>query len=615
MSRETLSRRALLEALGAVGLGATGLEATGLGATGPGAPRRPARAQEAAAAIADGAVLPLTSTSETLMPRRGRTHMQFSFDFPEPSVQLDGLRFGFRVFTHENCYGLDPERIAVALRPDGLDLECTRLTWAGGQETAPGRLLARLRRRGGHLEWDAEVEMERPIKAVATVVRGVPRGRVSAAGSPFDDRGDHEVLLGYPFSGGDLFGPVANQGLTTPLLLVEEAPDRVFFVSSLDHRVRTKRFFLQPGEHAYRLEAIVEAEGWARAERFDVPRWRLGRAASVEQAGRLHYDHVAREFGIEPFESRPDVPVWMREADLAITLHGQHFTGYVFNDYARMLEILRWIAARFPARRALAFLTSWDGRYYWDYPLYRADPRMGGEDGFRELVAEGQRLGFAMVPMFGANSANRHHPEHARFADAATVKLDGERFDLDWVDWDNDRHHEGWLSYLNLGVDSWREFLAGRISEAIERYRPDAYFLDIVGGWVNNSQADMHEGARRLIAALRERHPDVAVIGEMHYDALMGFIPYYQSFSQPLLASVIQRYARFFQHLSHAAPGRGSSGVHEAGFGRWDPETLSLSPVQVPTLSIVDDTFDRYRPEMEAVLEEAKRRGDQRRRG
>jgi hypothetical protein len=303
----------------------------------------------------------------------------------------------------------------------------------------------------------------------------------------------------------------------------------------------------------------------------------------------------------------------MREVDLAITLHGQHYTGYVFNDYARMLEILRWIAERFPAGRALAFLTSWDGRYYWDYPRYQADPRMGGEVGLRELVSAGRELGFAMVPMFGANAANRRQPGWERIADAATVKLDGERFDLDWVDWDNDRHHEGWLSYMNLGVESWRRWLADRISAAIARYRPNAYFLDIVGGFVNNPQADMHEGTRLLVEDLRRRHPEVAVIGEMHYDALMAFIPYYQSFSQPLLAPVIQRYARFFQHLSHAAPGRGSSGVHEFGFGRWDPETLSLSPVQVPTLSIVDDTFDRYREEMEAVLDEAKRRGEERR--
>ena len=49
-----------------------------------------------------------------------------------------------------------------------------------------------------------------------------------------------------------------------------------------------------------------------------------------------------------------------------------------------------------------------------------------------------------------------------------------------------------------------------------------------------------------------------------------------------------RKYSRFFQHLSAPAPGRGSSGVHEFGFGRFNPETLSLSPNAIPTLQVVD---------------------------
>ncbi|MGH7592765.1 MAG: hypothetical protein ACRELE_02795, partial [Gemmatimonadales bacterium] len=52
-------------------------------------------------------ILPLTSTSEVFIPPRGRAFDKFSFDFPEPSVAFDGLRFGFLVFNEENVYGLD----------------------------------------------------------------------------------------------------------------------------------------------------------------------------------------------------------------------------------------------------------------------------------------------------------------------------------------------------------------------------------------------------------------------------------------------------------------------------------------------------------------------------
>ena len=52
-------------------------------------------------------ILPLTSTSEVFIPPRGRSYNTFSFDFPEPSVEFDGFRFGFIVFTDENAYALD----------------------------------------------------------------------------------------------------------------------------------------------------------------------------------------------------------------------------------------------------------------------------------------------------------------------------------------------------------------------------------------------------------------------------------------------------------------------------------------------------------------------------
>jgi hypothetical protein len=102
----------------------------------------------------------------------------------------------------------------------------------------------------------------------------------------------------------------------------------------------------------------------------------------------------------------------------------------MFNDYARMLVILKWTATRMPADRVLVFLAFWDGRYYWDYPRYRPSDRMVGEAGFRTLIAEARALGFRMMPMFGANTANRQQPAFAQCADAATSKIDGDRMDL-----------------------------------------------------------------------------------------------------------------------------------------------------------------------------------------
>ena len=167
--------------------------------------------------------------------------MKFSFDCPEPSVAFEGFEFSFRVFTQENAYSLSADHLAVRASDNGLEIRCDELTWAGGQQRAPGRVTARLTRRGGAVECDADVEMERPIKAVGMILRGIPRGRLSAAGAPFFDPRDDEVLLGYPFSGGDLIGPQGNGGLTTPLVLVQAPEGPIVALSSLDDRVRTKR--------------------------------------------------------------------------------------------------------------------------------------------------------------------------------------------------------------------------------------------------------------------------------------------------------------------------------------------------------------------------------------
>ena len=550
-------------------------------------------------------ILPLTSTSEVFVPSRGRAYDKFSFDFPEPSVALGALRFGFLVFTYENAYALDPERMTAERTDDGLTISCHGFTWAGGQERAPGTLTARFRQTADAVEWDTTVEMPQPVKAVTTVIRGVPRGKISSAGTPFVDFHDNEVLLGYPFSGGDLFGPGEAGSMSTPLAVIQRSESDFFFLSSLDDRVRAKRFYFQPGEQSYRVEAVFETEGWTEQRRVDVPRWRVGSAPSIEVAARSHMEHVRRAYDIPDWDTRADVPPWMRRIALVATLHGMHYTGYVFNDYARMREILRWIATQMPGERVLAFISAWDGRYYWDYPAYRPAARLGGDAGFRALVREAKALGVRIMPMFGANAANRREKSFPPLAGAATSKIDGDRFDITWVDWDNDHHQEGWLSYMNLGVDAWREWLRDRIAETITRYDVDAYFLDIAGGWVNNTRADMHAGMQRLVAELRAAHPHVLACGEMHYDALLGFIPLYHSFGQWAIRSEVQRSGRFFQHLSHPAPGRGSSGVHESGFNRWDPDTLSLREGQIPTLNVVDDTFTTQREAMAAVIRKA----------
>jgi hypothetical protein len=575
-----------------------------MGVVGAGALAGPDLSMLTRAVHAPGDIVELTSTSEIFIPPRGRSYVRFSYDFPEPSLVFGDYRFGFLVFTDENTYGLDRSKMRAEGSGDAMRLVCDGFVWAGGQEKAPGHLTAVLKRNGNEIEWSATVEMERPVKTVTTIIRGVPRGQVSTGGGGFTDLRDGEMLAGYTFGAGDLHGPGAAGGMTTPLLMIQMSPTDVLYISSRDSRVRPKRFYLAPGETSYRVEAIYEHDGWRNDRRVETPPWKLGRVGSVEEAVGPHMAHVEQAFALPAWETRSDVPAWMRNVAMVTTLHGQHYTGYMFNDYAKMLEILRWMSTQIPPDRVLAFISAWDGRYYWDYPIYRANDRMGGVAGFTKLVSEAQKMGFKIMPMFGMNSANKKLPMWPTIADALTHKIDGDDYNLNWVDWNNDRHQDGWLGYMNLGVDSWRNHLEGRIADMIERYKVDAYFLDIAGGHVNSTNGDMHEGTRRLVMNLKSKYPSVLAVGEMPYDALHGFLPVYHAGG----GARWQKYSRFFSHLSAPAPGRGSSGVHESGFGRFNTETLGLSPNAIPTLQVVDDTFTKHRDTMAAVIARAKQR-------
>ena len=129
----------------------------------------------------------------------------------------------------------------------------------------------------------------------------------------------------------------------------------------------------------------------SRTERLDAHRGGSARATTLETAVAPHFDHVARSYRLTEWARRRDVPAWMRARALVTTLHGMHYTGFMFNDYAKH--------ARDPALdgdadsgRPRARVSRLVGR-----PLLLGLPAttkppvgMGGEAGFTPLVAGGQ---------------------------------------------------------------------------------------------------------------------------------------------------------------------------------------------------------------------------------
>lgn len=527
----------------------------------------------------------LNSTDGVNTPPKAAGIMKFSFPDPEPSVDFAGLLFGFQVITFENNYAIDPALTRVTRSADGLVLRTTGLTYAGGQKRCPGTLEARLRRQSdGAIEWSIEAALNLDIKSIKTIVRGLPRGRISSSAEAWQDLKDDEKVFEYP---------VLMGGMATPLVAIEGKDGKYWGLSALQTEVRPARFAFLPGADSYKVELVYDAPGWDRKHAVSTCAWRIVSAQDFATVARRHFATVEQNWKIEDFKSRTDAPAWSKEMACVLSLHGAHWTGYVFNDFARQLEILRWAARQIDPRNVMVFLTGWDGRYYWDYPEFSVGKECGGEAAFAELIREGKKLGFRFALMFGSNIANPDGPGFAKIANAQVQDVYGASISSNFVDWDGDRKGDSSMVFMNLGVASWRNHLRGRIVDMVRRYGIDAYFLDICGFWENNLDADMLVGLKTLVSELARDIPGVMPIAEMQFDAQMGFIPWnhvprYSLYPQANFDKVAS-----FNHLSWPSPGRASTGVHEYGFNAYKP--VSKDQPQVPTITFVDDTFTAQR--------------------
>jgi len=530
-------------------------------------------------------------------------YFQFSFDFADPVIQFGGYRFAFRIFTPSNVYGLDPGALQVQQTPAGVKIIAEGLTWAGGQERCSGRFEACLDRTDdGAIEWQASAWHSEPVKSIAALVDGLPLGRGAPCQQGFLDGEPREILFCYP-----PVHPYYGEMLYSPLLLLEAAAGDYCYIHCLDNIVRPKRFYLRPQGDSYHAEFIAEERAYAWNPVFHAPRWRIARCHEPAEAYRVHQAIVQDAHRLVRWEKRKDVPDWARDLRLSLALHGTHWTGYIFNTYEQMGQVLAWVARRIDPRQVLVYLPGWDGRYYWNYPAYEPDPRCGGKEGFKQLSDQAHDLGFHLMPMFGMNIANAKRPEFPRLEKAMARFPDGSPYWANWIDWDNDRSLETWMAMLNVGARPWRSWLVERISQIVQEYHMDAVFLDISLFWLNDPRYDMFTGTKALVRQLRRRFPEILMAGEAWYDAVLGLFPLCQATPPPLYPEFITRYVRAVAHLRHPAPGRGSTGVHEQGLRGFNTQTLELNPTQIPTLTVVDDTFEQHRDIMEAIIDHANR--------
>lgn len=531
-----------------------------------------------------------------------------SFDPRDPLYPLPGstdIRWGIQIFTTNNLYALDPEHASVTPEGEGLRLVCERLSWAGQQQHAEGRVEARLERIDSAWSWEIEARHVEPIKVVKLLLHGLPAG-------------DLEQGWWQPTSGRD---QVQQATAALPLRWRYPWPEWLtpwacagrVCLSVRDPEVRAKRLYVHHPPYAGGtpvVELIWEEDAARWGQHIAAPPMRLRICADAMGVGadwEAHRAFVEQAYGLRPWKERPDVPAWMRDVKLVLNLHGQHWTGYVFNTFDRMAETLRFVTRHIDGSHVLAYVPGWEGRYYYAYPFYRPGEALGGEGGFRRLAQTAHELGVHLMPMFGANGANAQL--YRNWEDAAfRNRTDRYVKFVNYPDWDTDRSGEDDQVFLNPGVPAFREHLLGEVSRAVTTYGLDGVFLDTSACWFNDPRANLYTGYRVLVGALHERHPDLLVAGEGWYDALLAVFPVNQSWlgvdRHYRYPDLLTRYARALGHLAEGTPG-GSTGVHEAGFRPAPP--LQPTPGHIPSLGIADDTLERHAPAIAAICQAAAR--------
>ncbi len=524
--------------------------------------------------------------------------MQFySFDMDDPIIDISGWRLSFQIVTLENIYSLSADELKMNRDDDGWMIRCDCLTWAGGQEEATGSLTVRVSRtETDGLRLAMAASAPQPILSVKLLLRDLPPPQPLDMLDQPRDVPMEGLLDRYP---ADIRLPVWLAALPDGDLLGFRCEDP---------QMRGKRFCAYAermgalrGRHT--IECILDADARHLDRTLQAPDWILERHTSPDVFRAQQFTFYEAKLGFATWADRTDFPTWARDVGLVLTLHGMHWSGYIFNDYAQMLHIIRYVAERIDGKRVIAYLPGWEGRYYWQYGDFRPEPRMGGEDGFERLCDGARELGVHVMPMFGGNCANAWMPNFHTFGPSSYMKSATRNVFLgNQPDWNLNRAHDtGWQAWLNPGAPAWQYELTRQITGLIARYGFDAVFLDTVEVWTNDPDFNLREGYRQLVDRLRDGLPDLLVTGEDWWDGLLPIFPIYQRSSKwRQVPSWVGRYARLMGHICDGEASRGSTGVFESGYAPY--ERLPDEPFYLPTLAFVDGTLEGARDEINAVI-------------
>lgn len=510
------------------------------------------------------------------------------YDFKDTKIKMGELAFAARIADEDNLYAPDPERIQVEQTEDLLIVRADGFISGGGQNRTEGKLELHICLDADgiyHISGSAQ-QPKSKLKAFLLLIEGIAVTELIS---------DSENMPVFPVEA-HLGTPVLRypgREAMMPLVMAKTQSEEWFFLSK-DRKPRQKQFEVHWTPNLWNGPVVTLGhypDYQERSETLDLPEWKIGKQVSRLALVKERCSDLEKHFGLVPLAKRQEAD-WISKIRLIVNLHGEHWTGRVFQTYAEMGKRLSILCQEVPGEQILAFLPAWDGRYYRTYPLHEPSDALGGMTGLQEFLETAHKLGVHVVAMLGGpNLATYETVEKYRFWDAVMKTEHGDPLLQNWVDWDMDLVPESMGYLMNFGEPAYQDFMVKKTRTILRDYGFDGVFLDGAIRYDCCQKYSPIKGIQDYCRRVQKEFPDKILMGEDGYDLIWASFSMFATSWQPLgLEQAMLRYTRQSYYLAHPDL-NGSGGVHEQGWNSIGSAHL-LPQYTYPTLSITDGSME-----------------------
>ena len=349
-----------------------------------------------------------------------------------------------------------------------------------------------------------------------------------------------------PVDGGQVinaFSPITAKGFNYPglwevQLAVLQGQQGGFFVRGADETFQFKKFNYQKDNESIALGFQTHNQApWDTLTTAKSVTWRLNTyAGDYRVPARIYRDWMERTFN--PWRLL-DMPAWVGDIGLVV-IYGPLDT-----------EPLDRLAELVDPTKTLLYLVGWRRhRHDVSYPDYSA------REGFGDFVEYVHQLGFRVMPHVNLVGVSPYHPLYPefqafQFRDPWSEKPIGWK----WDEIDNPKRH----AWINNASSKFRNLFVQQLKEVWEKYKVDAFHLDISHVVVNDANGlieglNSAQGNALMHKELAEAMPGVVFSGEWLHEVTF----FRESFAQrrsseapahSISAFLFSPYTRSYGHL------------------------------------------------------------------